>query len=408
MGFDVQGGGSDLVFPHHEYSAVHAEALTGHQALRPGLRARGDDRPGRREDEQEPSGNLVFVSRLRGDGVDPMAIRLALLSGHYRTDRSWTPDLLTDRPGAAGHLAAGRRPATPGRPAAPLLRGPARAAGRRPRQPRARSRWSTPGPRDTLAGGRRRSRTRRRGSSATPSTPCWVCALGRLRMTARAVPAHRPGRARARGGAARPGGDPGGGHPRPGAPRGGGPAADGVRARPRPDPARQGLPPPQAQDAGLPQPRRRPLRHPAHPHAAGHPGRALAGPGARAQRDARRGDRARPRRRPLAVRPPRRGRAGALRPRRLAPRGAGGADRRGARAPEPDLGGARRHPGAQLEDRPAAGHPRGRVRAVRRPDRLPLPRRARRDPGRGAAPRRPAGPGPRGLRRAGQRRWSAR
>ena len=29
MGFDVQGGGSDLVFPHHEYSAVHAEGLTG-------------------------------------------------------------------------------------------------------------------------------------------------------------------------------------------------------------------------------------------------------------------------------------------------------------------------------------------------------------------------------------------
>jgi L-cysteine:1D-myo-inositol 2-amino-2-deoxy-alpha-D-glucopyranoside ligase len=39
-------------------------------------------------------GNLVFVSRLRGEGVDPMAIRLALLSGHYRTDRAWTPDLL--------------------------------------------------------------------------------------------------------------------------------------------------------------------------------------------------------------------------------------------------------------------------------------------------------------------------
>ena len=35
-------------------------------------------------------GNLVFVSRLRGDGVDPMAVRLALLAGHYRTDRSWT------------------------------------------------------------------------------------------------------------------------------------------------------------------------------------------------------------------------------------------------------------------------------------------------------------------------------
>ena len=42
---------------------------------------------------------------------------------------------------------------------------------------------------------------------------------------------------------------------------------------------------------------------------------------------------------------------------RLAPRRPGGADRRGARAPQPDLGGARRHPRAQLEDRSAAGHP---------------------------------------------------
>ncbi len=35
-------------------------------------------------------GNLVFVSKLRGAGVDPMAIRLALLDGHYRADREWT------------------------------------------------------------------------------------------------------------------------------------------------------------------------------------------------------------------------------------------------------------------------------------------------------------------------------
>jgi len=32
-------------------------------------------------------GNLVFVSKLRGGGVDPMAIRLALMDGHYRADR---------------------------------------------------------------------------------------------------------------------------------------------------------------------------------------------------------------------------------------------------------------------------------------------------------------------------------
>ena len=69
-------------------------------------------------------GNLVFVSRLRGDGVDPMAIRLALLSGHYRTDRAWTADLLQRRRGAAGHLAArGRRLRRRARPAAPVLAG---------------------------------------------------------------------------------------------------------------------------------------------------------------------------------------------------------------------------------------------------------------------------------------------
>ncbi|WP_336026654.1 cysteine--1-D-myo-inosityl 2-amino-2-deoxy-alpha-D-glucopyranoside ligase [Geodermatophilus sp. FMUSA9-8] len=119
MGFDVQGGGSDLVFPHHEYSAVHAEALT---ATKPFARAYvhaamiGLDG----EKMSKSRGNLVFVSKLRGEGVDPMAIRLALLSGHYRTDRAWTPDLLAD---AEQRLATWRRAVAraAGAPAAPLL-----------------------------------------------------------------------------------------------------------------------------------------------------------------------------------------------------------------------------------------------------------------------------------------------
>ncbi len=41
-------------------------------------------------------GNLVFVSKLRAERVDPAAIRLALLAGHYRTDRAWTAELLTE------------------------------------------------------------------------------------------------------------------------------------------------------------------------------------------------------------------------------------------------------------------------------------------------------------------------
>jgi L-cysteine:1D-myo-inositol 2-amino-2-deoxy-alpha-D-glucopyranoside ligase len=119
MDFDVQGGGSDLIFPHHEYSVVHAEALTDrHPFARAYVHSAMIGLNG--EKMSKSRGNLVFVSRLRGDGVDPMAIRLALLSGHYRTDRSWTPELLR---AAEERLATWRRAtAVPaGAPAGPLL-----------------------------------------------------------------------------------------------------------------------------------------------------------------------------------------------------------------------------------------------------------------------------------------------
>lgn len=90
---DVQGGGSDLIFPHHEMSAAHAESVTGDWPFaRHYVHAAMIGLDG--EKMSKSQGNLVFVSRLRGDQVDPMAVRLALLSGHYRTDRSWTSDLL--------------------------------------------------------------------------------------------------------------------------------------------------------------------------------------------------------------------------------------------------------------------------------------------------------------------------
>ncbi|MDQ1717906.1 MAG: L-cysteine:1D-myo-inositol 2-amino-2-deoxy-alpha-D-glucopyranoside ligase [Pseudonocardiales bacterium] len=89
MGFDVQGGGSDLRFPHHEHSAAHAEALTGQWPFaRHYVHAGMIGLDG--EKMSKSRGNLVFVSKLRGARVDPMAIRLALLDGHYRADREWT------------------------------------------------------------------------------------------------------------------------------------------------------------------------------------------------------------------------------------------------------------------------------------------------------------------------------
>lgn len=93
IGFDVQGGGSDLVFPHHEFSAAHAEALAGeHPFARHYVHAGMIGLDG--EKMSKSKGNLVFVSRLRADGVDPSAIRLALFAGHYRSDRAWTGELL--------------------------------------------------------------------------------------------------------------------------------------------------------------------------------------------------------------------------------------------------------------------------------------------------------------------------
>jgi L-cysteine:1D-myo-inositol 2-amino-2-deoxy-alpha-D-glucopyranoside ligase len=105
MGFDVQGGGSDLRFPHHEHSAAHAEALTGEWPFaRHYVHAGMIGLDG--EKMSKSRGNLVFVSKLRGAHVDPMAIRLALLDGHYRSDREWTGGRL---PAAEKRLETWRR-----------------------------------------------------------------------------------------------------------------------------------------------------------------------------------------------------------------------------------------------------------------------------------------------------------
>ncbi|HEY5853327.1 MAG TPA: cysteine--1-D-myo-inosityl 2-amino-2-deoxy-alpha-D-glucopyranoside ligase [Aldersonia sp.] len=94
-GFDVQGGGSDLIYPHHEYSAAHAEALVGGRRFaRHYVHAGMIGLDG--EKMSKSRGNLVFVSKLRAQEVDPAAIRLALLAGHYRTDRAWTAGLLDE------------------------------------------------------------------------------------------------------------------------------------------------------------------------------------------------------------------------------------------------------------------------------------------------------------------------
>jgi L-cysteine:1D-myo-inositol 2-amino-2-deoxy-alpha-D-glucopyranoside ligase len=117
--FDVQAGGSDLVFPHHEMSAGHA------QALHPGTPfARFYTHSGMvaydGEKMSKSRGNLVFVSALRNSDVDPMAIRLTLLRHHVRSDWEWTDDQLWE---SADLLARWRKAVAlgAGAPAAPVV-----------------------------------------------------------------------------------------------------------------------------------------------------------------------------------------------------------------------------------------------------------------------------------------------
>ena len=121
--FDVQAGGSDLVFPHHEMSASHARvelSPADHPFARVYVHAGMVSYHG--EKMSKSLGNLVFVSRLLADGVDPMAIRMALLAHHYRSDWEWTDAVLGDaqarlarwRAALARAEAAAPEPFTPG------------------------------------------------------------------------------------------------------------------------------------------------------------------------------------------------------------------------------------------------------------------------------------------------------
>jgi len=91
--FDVQGGGSDLVFPHHEMSASEATVVTHQPFAEAYVHAGMVGFEG--EKMSKSKGNLVLVSQLRADGRDPMAIRLALLAHHYRSDWEWFDDEIT-------------------------------------------------------------------------------------------------------------------------------------------------------------------------------------------------------------------------------------------------------------------------------------------------------------------------
>ena len=99
---DIQGGGSDLIFPHHEMGASQVAVMTGKPYARTYVHAGMVGLDG--EKMSKSKGNLVFVSKLIASGIDPMIIRLALLGAAYGRDRMWTDTVLAEAHNRMGRL----------------------------------------------------------------------------------------------------------------------------------------------------------------------------------------------------------------------------------------------------------------------------------------------------------------
>jgi len=90
----IQGGGSDLTFPHHYMTAMQAKVITGMEFAETYVHAGMIGLDG--EKMSKSRGNLVFVSKLLEQGIAPEALRMALISQHYQEDRMWSNGLLQD------------------------------------------------------------------------------------------------------------------------------------------------------------------------------------------------------------------------------------------------------------------------------------------------------------------------
>ncbi len=107
---DLHGGGSDLIFPHHECEQAQSVAANGVPLARHWMHCGMVSYEGAKMSKS--LGNLVFVSEL-SKIADPRAVRMALMAHHYRSDWEWSHDELTDsvaaleRLWAAAHCTSG-------------------------------------------------------------------------------------------------------------------------------------------------------------------------------------------------------------------------------------------------------------------------------------------------------------
>jgi cysteinyl-tRNA synthetase len=100
MGFDLHGGGTDLIFPHHENELTQAEALTGEAPfvrhwLHSGMVQMQSEKM------SKSLGNIV-TARQALERFDGEVVRMWALSGSYRTQVVFSEKALNDAAAAHG------------------------------------------------------------------------------------------------------------------------------------------------------------------------------------------------------------------------------------------------------------------------------------------------------------------
>jgi cysteinyl-tRNA synthetase len=102
--FDIHTGGVDLIFPHHEDEIAQSEAATGRPFVRTWLHCAHLQMSGAKM--AKSTGNIARVGEVLETGVDPRALRYALIAVHYRAGLNYTPDSLAAAAAAVDRLDA--------------------------------------------------------------------------------------------------------------------------------------------------------------------------------------------------------------------------------------------------------------------------------------------------------------
>ena len=102
--FDIHTGGVDLVFPHHEDEIAQSEAATGKEFVRTWLHCAHLQMSGAKM--AKSTGNIARVGEVLETGVDPRALRYALIAVHYRAALNYTPESLAAAAAAVDRLDA--------------------------------------------------------------------------------------------------------------------------------------------------------------------------------------------------------------------------------------------------------------------------------------------------------------